>query len=72
MDNYGKNDVEAEEKVKKVYVELGLPTTYTIYEEKSYNIIKHHIQQLSAGLPHDVFLKFMEKLYRRDCELFLY
>lgn len=69
---YGKNDPESEASVKKLYEELGLPNTYSIYEEKSYNIIRHHIQQLSAGLPHDLFMKFMEKLYRRDCELFLF
>lgn len=70
--NYGKNDAIAEAEVKKLYQDLGLPNTYTMYEEKSYNIIRHHIQQLSAGLPHDLFFNFMEKLYRRDCELFLF
>lgn len=52
--------------VKKLYNELGLPTVYTIYEEDSYQIISKHIQQTSRGLPHDIFLKIMEKIYRRE------
>lgn len=60
-------DPEKVARVKKLYEELGLPTTYAIYEEESYNMIKTHIQQVSRGLPHDLFFKIMEKIYRRDC-----
>lgn len=59
-------DPEKVEIVKKLYNELGLPTVYTIYEEDSYQIISTHIQQTSRGLPHDIFLKIMEKIYRRE------
>lgn len=61
------SDPEKVARVKKLYEELGLPTTYAIYEEESYNIIKTHIQQISRGLPHELFFKIMEKIYRRDC-----
>lgn len=64
---YGSSDPEKVARVKKLYEELGLPTTYAIYEEESYNIIKTHIQQISRGLPHELFFKIMEKIYRRDC-----
>lgn len=64
---YGSSDPEKVFRVKKLYEELGLPTTYAIYEEESYNIIKTHIQQISRGLPHELFFKIMEKIYRRDC-----
>uniref|UniRef100_A0A336K2X4 Farnesyl pyrophosphate synthase n=1 Tax=Culicoides sonorensis TaxID=179676 RepID=A0A336K2X4_CULSO len=63
---YGSSDPEKVETVKKLYNELGLPTVYTIYEEDSYQIISTHIQQTSRGLPHDIFLKIMEKIYRRE------
>ncbi|XP_049848396.1 farnesyl pyrophosphate synthase-like [Schistocerca gregaria] len=53
--------------VKELYEQLGIPTTYAIYEEESYNIISTHIQQMSRGLPHQLFFKFMEKIYRREC-----
>lgn len=64
---YGVKCAEAEEIVKNVYVELGIPNTYSIYEEESYNIIRTHIQQISKGLPHNLFFKIMEKIYRREC-----
>lgn len=43
-----------------------LPHTYEIYEEESYKIINTHIQQISRGLPHKLFFKIMEKIYRRN------
>ncbi|XP_055610732.1 farnesyl pyrophosphate synthase [Uranotaenia lowii] len=64
---YGSSDPEKVARVKKLYEELGLPTTYAIYEEESYKMIKTHIQQISRGLPHELFFKIMEKIYRRDC-----
>lgn len=63
---YGKPDPEATEIIKSLYEELGLPNTYAVYEEETYNIIRTHIQQISKGLPHELFFKFMEKLYRRS------
>jgi len=66
-DHYGKPFPESEDAVRNLYEELGLPSTYSIYEEESYNIIRTHIQQISQGLPHKLFYKFMEKLYKREC-----
>lgn len=60
-------DPEKIERVKKLYEELALPITYSVYEEESYNMIKTHIQQISRGLPHGLFFKIMETIYRRDC-----
>lgn len=53
--------------MKELYVQLGLPSTYATYEEESYNIISTHIQQVSRGMPHKLFFKFMEKIYKREC-----
>ncbi|XP_055677521.1 farnesyl pyrophosphate synthase [Lutzomyia longipalpis] len=64
-ESYGKNDAESVERVKKLYDEVSLPNTYQIYEEDSYNMIKTHIQQTSRGIPVEVYLKLMDKLYRR-------
>jgi farnesyl diphosphate synthase len=66
-ENYGKTEPEKVASIKKLYEELGLPNTYAIYEEESYKMIKTHIQQTSRGMPHDIFFKIMEKIYRRDC-----
>jgi farnesyl diphosphate synthase len=43
-----------------------LPHTYEIYEEESYNIINTQIQQISRGLPHMLFFKILEKIYKRN------
>lgn len=66
-DCYGSQDPENVKKIKNLYDELALHNTYTLYEEDSYNMIKTHIQQTSRGVPHDIFFKMMEQIYRRDC-----
>ncbi|KAK4885119.1 hypothetical protein RN001_001390 [Aquatica leii] len=64
--NYGRRDPKCVETVRNLYEDLGLPNTYAIYEEESYNLIRTNIQQVSAGLPHKLFYKFLESIYRRD------
>lgn len=54
------------ERVKELYKELSLPTTYATFEEESYNMIKTHIQQTSRGVPHQSFLQILNKIYQRD------
>ncbi|XP_015512781.1 farnesyl pyrophosphate synthase isoform X1 [Neodiprion lecontei] len=63
---YGSSDPAKVDRVKQLYNSLGLQTTYSVYEEESYNLMNTHIQQISRGLPHDLFFKFLEKIYRRD------
>jgi len=63
---YGKDDPEKIKRVTDLYEELGLPHTYTLYEEESYNLIKTHIQQTSRGVPHKLFFQIMDKIYRRE------
>ncbi|KAG5675932.1 hypothetical protein PVAND_005789 [Polypedilum vanderplanki] len=65
-DCYGQKDPEKVERVKELYEDLLLPHTYEIYEEESYKIINTHIQQISRGLPHKLFFKILEKIYRRN------
>ncbi|XP_053975485.1 farnesyl pyrophosphate synthase [Hylaeus volcanicus] len=62
---YGVPDPEKVERVKQLYEELGIRNTYSIYEEETYNLLHTHIQQISRGLPHELFLRLLEKTYRR-------
>jgi farnesyl diphosphate synthase len=59
-------DPEKVERVKELYESLMLPHTYEIYEEESHKIITTHIQQISRGLPHKLFFKILEMIYRRN------
>jgi len=63
---YGSSDPEKVEAVKNVYNQINLPHIFSTYEEDSYNLITTHIQQLSAGLNHDLFFKLLDKIYKRD------
>lgn len=60
---YGRDDQESIETIKDIYEELSLPNTFAVYEEKSYSLIRTHIQQMSGGLPHKLFFKILEKVY---------
>ncbi|KZC07250.1 Farnesyl pyrophosphate synthase [Dufourea novaeangliae] len=62
---YGVDDEEKVNRVVELYNELGLPNTYSIYEDETYNLLHTHIQQISRGLPHEIFLKILELYYRR-------
>ncbi|XP_017148723.1 farnesyl pyrophosphate synthase [Drosophila miranda] len=66
VDCYGNNDPVKVERVKELYKEIGLPTTFATFEEESYNMIKTHIQQTSRGVPHQTFLQILNKIYQRD------
>ncbi|XP_037827515.1 farnesyl pyrophosphate synthase [Lucilia sericata] len=66
LECYGKTDPEKAARVKELYKSLGLPNTYAIYEEESYNMIKTHIQQTSRGVPHEIFLQILNKIYQRN------
>ncbi|XP_012168914.1 farnesyl pyrophosphate synthase-like isoform X1 [Bombus terrestris] len=62
---YGQSDVEKINRVKQLYQELGVSNTYAIYEEETYNLLHTHIQQISRGLPHDFFLKLLNRTCRK-------
>lgn len=63
---YGSSDPEKIERIKDLFDELNVPQTYRTYEEESYNLIRTHIQQVSRGLPVELFFKFLEKIYKRQ------
>lgn len=60
---YGTPGEEAVATIKDLYIQLGLPATYSAYEEKSYNMINTHIQQISKGLPHQLFLTLLDNQF---------
>lgn len=62
---YGVDDNEKVKRVKQLYNELGLQNTYAVYEEETFNLMNTHIQQLSRGLPHDFFLKLLDRACRK-------
>ena len=62
---YGQLDVEKINRVKQLYQELGISNTYAVYEEETYNLLHTHIQQISRGLPHDFFLKLLNRTCRK-------
>jgi len=43
-----------------------LPQTYRNYEEKTYNTILQHINQISPELPKPLFLDMLHKIYKRS------
>ncbi|XP_051160303.1 uncharacterized protein LOC127280930 [Leptopilina boulardi] len=59
---YGVNDPEKVEKVKQLYRDLGLLTTYANYEEENYNLIKTHIEEIPREIPHDLFFKILKRI----------
>ncbi|XP_068220264.1 farnesyl pyrophosphate synthase isoform X2 [Palaemon carinicauda] len=65
-EHYGRPEPESIAKVRDLYKELGLPATYRAYEDSTSSMIRIHIQQISRGLNHNVFFKFLEKIHRRS------
>ena len=63
---YGCSEADKVARVKELYEDLGVPATYSVYEEESYNLIRTHIQQVSRGLPVELFFKFLDKIYKRQ------
>ncbi|KAK8750445.1 hypothetical protein OTU49_014834 [Cherax quadricarinatus] len=65
-EHYGNPEQESVNKVKALYMELGLPATYRAYEDSTSSMIRIHIQQISRGLNHNVFFKFLDKIHKRS------
>ncbi|KAL6257344.1 hypothetical protein P5V15_010918 [Pogonomyrmex californicus] len=62
---YNSSDPEKVRRVKQLFIDLGLPNAYSIYEEKKYNLLNKEIQRISRGPLHSFFLDLLGKLYRR-------
>lgn len=66
QDYYGKSDPASLEIVRTLFRQLSLPCTFAVFEESSYNLTNTQIHQLTKGLPHKLFFKLMEKVYKRE------
>lgn len=63
---YGDSDPAAVSKIKDLYEELQLPHTYSVFEEATYDLLRTQIQQITRGLPHDLFFKILDNIFRRN------
>ena len=63
-ENYGKADAECEKKIKALYVDLDLETTYKKYEEESYADLRA-IMESQTVLPEGLFGAMLAKIYKR-------
>ncbi|KAE8738206.1 hypothetical protein FOCC_FOCC016312 [Frankliniella occidentalis] len=63
---YGSSDSKHVQIIKDLYEELNVPLTYSTHEEESYNRIRTLIQQVSRGLPVELFFKFLDQIYKRQ------
>ena len=67
--HYGKCQVgsQAEQNIKKSYVDVGLPELYSAYEQASYDSIMNlKYKILDCQLPWSVFDAFLKKIYKRE------
>ncbi|XP_031829698.1 farnesyl pyrophosphate synthase isoform X3 [Nomia melanderi] len=65
---YGIADEEKVNRVMQVYDEIGLQNTFSIYDQETYNLLHTHIQQISRGLPHDIFLQLLKLVSKKQME----
>jgi farnesyl diphosphate synthase len=68
--NYGKKDARAEQRVKDLYEELGMPARYARYEEDVVARILAAVNTIPPdghknGLKREVFTSFLDKIYKR-------
>lgn len=73
-EHYGKCEVDSpeEKKIKEIYTQMGLKKMYEDYEQASYDQImalkdsEAGATLQSAGVPWEVFEKFLRKVYKRS------
>ncbi|KAL4714999.1 hypothetical protein ACJJTC_003150 [Scirpophaga incertulas] len=65
-EHYGNRTAESEAKIRDLYEELQLPHTYSVFEEATYDLLRTQIQQVTRGLPHDLFFKILDNIFKRQ------
>jgi farnesyl diphosphate synthase len=65
MENYGKWDDKKVQRVKDLYVEMGIEKIFHDYEEASYAEIQRELDALTV-MPRDVFELLLKKIYKRS------
>ena len=64
--NYARNDSGCVQKVKELYDTLNIKQLYFAHEDNSYQKLTVLVDQCSHLLPPDLFLEYIEKLYKRN------
>jgi farnesyl diphosphate synthase len=64
--NYARPDADCVQRVKAIYVELGLPELYAKYEEDSYLTLCQLIDVNTGSLPREMFIAYADKIYKRN------
>lgn len=64
QDNYGRGNLEAVQRVKKLYYELELEALFKQYEADSHDKLLKMIHQQEV-LPPAVFTMLLNKIYKR-------
>ncbi|KAI5633753.1 polyprenyl synthetase domain-containing protein [Phthorimaea operculella] len=67
-DHYASANPTDVAKIKDLYEDLQLPHTFSVYEEATYDLLRTQIQQVTRGLPHDLFFKLLDNIFRRSVE----
>ncbi|GFO28033.1 farnesyl pyrophosphate synthase [Plakobranchus ocellatus] len=63
---YGRPGEDDVKKVKAIYKELDLESVYKRYEESSYQELIKLINKSNSKVPHEVFTRFANKIYKRQ------
>jgi len=66
MENYGIDKPENIQKIKELYREMDIPKVFNTYEEQTYQLISTHIQEMGYGLPKQLFIDMLQKIYHRS------
>lgn len=70
QENYGRKDAAAEARVKEVFSAkpIDIPTRFEAYEKDSYDSMMQKINAVdeSSGMKRQVFISFLEKVYKRS------
>lgn len=64
--HYASANPEDVARIKELYEELQLPHTFAVFEEATYDLLRTQIQQVTRGLPHDLFFKILDNIFRRN------
>lgn len=52
--------------MKDLYKEMDMESIYRNYEEESYQRLQSLIHSRAGDLPHDIFVDFAAKIYKRN------
>jgi len=66
QDCYGQSDLAKVAKVKALYRELDLESTFRAFEEESHKEITNMVETATCTIPKEVFTELLKKIYKRS------